>query len=219
MFLYFLSSACDVRYDFCIQTMFGSSLHPVVCRMSYLRDFCLFVYSGVQHILCCVFVLCALCCQFLLIVLFSLHFGNSLTFICRELQSYPFPNKMPSIWIVYILINVLRYCFLIFLTFSLCSIPIDIIRAMVFHATFNNISVLSWWKKPQYSEIATNLSLPKLTTDLSQVTDKLYHIMLHQVHLAMSVFRFQNPSKNIQYSVAFYRSLFVYLYFFMLPLH
>ena len=31
---------------------------PVVCRlMSYLRYLCLFGYSGVQHILCCVFVL------------------------------------------------------------------------------------------------------------------------------------------------------------------
>jgi hypothetical protein len=36
--------------------LFGSSL--VVCgeRISYLRYLCLFVYSGVQHILCCVFV-------------------------------------------------------------------------------------------------------------------------------------------------------------------
>jgi hypothetical protein len=54
-----LVPCCDVRYDFRIKTMFGSSLHPVVVGglVSYLRYLCLFAYSGVQHILCCVFVL------------------------------------------------------------------------------------------------------------------------------------------------------------------
>jgi hypothetical protein len=77
---------CDVRYDFRIITIFGSSLLPVVCSMSYLRYFCLLAYSGVQRILCCVFVflvfvLCTLCCKFLEIVLFWLPLRYSLTVI------------------------------------------------------------------------------------------------------------------------------------------
>ena len=44
-------------------------------HVSYLRYLCLFAYSGVQYILCCVFVLfvfvlCSLCCQVLWIVNF-----------------------------------------------------------------------------------------------------------------------------------------------------
>jgi hypothetical protein len=40
---------------------------------------------------------------------------------------------------------------------------------MVFNATFNNISVISWWSVLLVEEIVVQ----EKTTDLSQVTDKL----------------------------------------------
>ena len=50
---------------------------------------------------------------------------------------------------------------------------------MVFNATFNNIPAISWW----------TVLLVEETTDLSQFTDKLYHIRLYRVHLAWVGFK------------------------------
>ena len=54
----FVSPCCAVRYDFGLETMFGSSSPPVGYRRTPVL-FILFVFvnGGVQHILCCVFVL------------------------------------------------------------------------------------------------------------------------------------------------------------------
>ena len=50
---------CDVRYDFRIKTTCGCLYLQLFVGwlMSYLRYSCMFAHSGVQHILCCVFVL------------------------------------------------------------------------------------------------------------------------------------------------------------------
>ena len=80
---------CDVRYEFRIKTMFGSSLPTVACRRAHVlfalsvfaclsNTYCgvLLFYDGdVQHVLCCVVVLVlwcpthiVLCCCFSMVM-------------------------------------------------------------------------------------------------------------------------------------------------------
>ena len=55
---------------------------------------------------------------------------------------------------------------------------------MMFNATFNNISVISWRSVLLVEETGE----PEKTTDLSKITDKLDRIMVYQVHIAWAGF-------------------------------
>ena len=59
------------------------------------------------------------------------------------------------------------------------------IRVRVHKTTFNNISVISWLSV-LFVPLVEETRVPEKTSDLPQVTDKHYHIILNTFHLSMS---------------------------------
>ena len=88
----------------------------------------------------------------------------------RIKNKYMIPGKRAKIYQVFILVFTVGVFDLVW--FGLwCLTPLSIIFQLYCGGQFY------WWRKPEY---------PEKITDLSQVTDKLYHIMLDRVSRAMS---------------------------------
>jgi hypothetical protein len=83
------------------------------------------------------------------------------------------PKIMYDLWMQTPTIVLLKYC--------IWWMEVDLVwfRFMVFNATVNNIPVRSWWSV---------LLVEETGEILSQVTEKLYHIMLYRTHLAWAGF-------------------------------
>ena len=127
-------------------------------------------------------VLCTQCCQFLWIVhcWFPLRFSLTFAFKSFQLHSKLVAQVLLSIPHFYI---VFRY----YVHFQVRAGGV-----MVFNATFNNLSVISWRSVLLLEELGVHGK----TTDLSQVTGKLYHINSSRGIFTNAIIAFGRSSTN-----------------------
>jgi uncharacterized DUF497 family protein len=72
-----------------------------------------------------------------------------------------------------------------FIIIILGTMHIQGLWLIVFNATFNNISVISW----RSVSLVEETEYQEKGRDLPQVTDKLYHILLYRIHLDWAGFK------------------------------
>jgi hypothetical protein len=169
--------------------------------MSYLRYLCLFAYSGIQLILCYVFVffsfvLCILCCQFLWTVYFWLPRRYSLTFICDSMvfvaisfdKSYIFQfsshYSTSMYWAIYYVfqfssntlpVDIEKYHISIFRHIEQCHISIFSSSSLSTEQRFDYSSFLHIFLPVFSTRIA--ISRPAVRTNIPARTTFLFHVL------------------------------------------
>ena len=145
---------CDVRYDFCIKMMFGSSLPPVVFQegscLNYVVCVCLHIVVSNTYGVMFFLVLCTLCGSFsglsifdsTLWDLFTTKLTNSVDFkpCLTVVLWYSYQHRYYSLQhLLFLFQNLLDLKKIITDNFIYSRV-----RVMVFNTTFNNISAIYW---------------------------------------------------------------------------
>ena len=114
--------------------------------MSNLCYLCLFVHSGVQHILCCMFalfffVLCILCCQFLWIVFLRLVYPMlPVSLDCFSLSCVSYVASFSGLFFFVLCILCCQFLWIVFLRLVYPMLPVSLdCPFLIAPSVFSNI--------------------------------------------------------------------------------